>query len=153
MLLQVGGSNIYTHWKTFSTQNLKIWGGGVTRNFYSTLKLSYFCTRAQGTLAQFSCRNRTCGRLPEAWFQSGATCRCDVIWESLSAARASYAVVTHSIHCCFLSSDCVILCSADMWNRCSSMEQTRFLSALCICRIWESTSWVVFASLFSLVFP
>ena len=23
------------------------------------------------------------------------------------------------------------------------MERTRFLSALCICRIWESTSWVV----------
>ena len=61
--------------------------------------------------------------------------------------------ITHSIHCCFLWIDCVILCSAGMWNRCLSMEQTRFLSALCICRIWESTSWVVFASLSSLVFP
>ena len=55
--------------KTLSDNNdLKTCNKGVTRNFYSTLKLTLNCTCAQGTLAQFSCRNRTRGRWPEAWF-------------------------------------------------------------------------------------
>ena len=62
---------------------------GITKNFYSTLKLTLNCTCAQGMLAQFSCRNRTHGHQPEAWFQSGATCCCDLIWESRSATQAS----------------------------------------------------------------
>ena len=95
--------------------------------------------------------NLTCGSWHKAWFHSGANCLCFGSWESLSAAQASYALVTHSIHCCFLSTDCVILCCADMWNRCLPMVQ------LPICSVHMSDPriylLVFFAKFSSLVFP
>ena len=89
------------------------------RYIKASLKLHLHSRNTRSTLWLYL----TCGHGPEDWFHSGANCCCDVVWESLSAAQASYATVTHSIHCNFLSRDCVILCSAGMWNRCLSTSE------------------------------